>query len=233
EKQGSKSVRQLGAARLAQHQPGMPEPELEPVGLENSRRKTRILKSASAWKSYRSMIRWYALDHIARAICQESAKPVLSLLAEPPQERSQWVNVGGQLMPEHSYRTLQQSIMSGAINEWNAVHAFYRDESGKYHGQVLQHAVASLQEMEGGELSRARLAELLTELPVIEQEIQEQMIATRRKDHEHPFRKMLYTGRKEMDAVIGRFTDNRFLQDQASTAAELSVRVKKAKKLLA
>ena len=229
----SASLRKAGVQWFRSGETTGSDIDLPTTGLENSRRKTVILKVRSAYSAYRKMIRWYALDILSRAIFEQSPKSVLQLFAGPRKVREEWVNVGGQLMPAVGSAQLVSSITSGKISGWTSVHDHYRMQSEQYDQQVLEHAVASLQELEDGAIiTPVKLSELLQELPHIEQEIQGQLLATRRKDHESPFRKMLYGNAKEMEAVMGSLKDNSFLNGQAASAKALIARVKHACKQL-
>jgi len=228
------ACRKKGAELLQNPDSGVQDIELVSAGLENSRRKTRILKVRSAYEAYRNMIRWYALDHLSRALVEQPSADIIRMLTGPKRKRAEWTNIGGQLMPAEESGRLVSSITRGTISGWEALHEQYRILSQRYDRQVLDHAVASLQELEGVEaLTAESLSSLLAGLPQFEQEIQQQMISTRKKDHENPFRKMIYANKREMESVIGNLNDNSFLKAQAAAAKELTARVKRASKQLA
>jgi hypothetical protein len=42
--------------------------------------------------------------------------------------------------------------------------------------------------------------------------IEEQLVASRSKDYQNPFRKLVYESEKEMNEVIGRLADNPFIR---------------------
>ena len=52
---------------------------------------------------------------------------------------------------------------------------------------------------------------------------------SRAKDHQNPFRKMVYSSKKEMDKVIGSFSENSFIKEQV---AEMKIYRKKASDLI-
>ena len=62
-------------------------------------------------------------------------------------KRNVWENVGGQLLPKLLVDTLVKQIHSEKINTWDEVHEFYRKNGEVYKDQKLQHAFASLLEI--------------------------------------------------------------------------------------
>ena len=56
-------------------------------------------------------------------------------------------------------------------------------------------------------------------------------IDSRRKDYENPYRKMVYDNEAEMDAVIGKFEENEFIEITKNEAVYLEKKVAQFLKL--
>ena len=65
--------------------------------------------------------------------------------------------------------------------------------------------------MSASQLSRSRIEALVREAMVTNRWIEEQLIASRSKDYQNQFRKLVYENEKEMNEVMGRFADNPFI----------------------
>ena len=65
--------------------------------------------------------------------------------------------------------------------------------------------------MSASQLSRSRLEALVREAMVTNRWIEEQLIASRSKDYQNQFRKLVYENEKEMNEVMGRLADNPFI----------------------
>jgi hypothetical protein len=51
------------------------------------------------------------------------------------------------------------------------------------------------------------------------------IVQSREKDMTNPFRKMVYANEKEMEAVLGKMTDNSFVREKDRERKELSLRI--------
>jgi hypothetical protein len=185
-------------------------------GFENSKRTVRILKTASAYQAYKRMIVFYAIEQLLAYVEEQSPSwtTLRSLLLKAKGKRTAWKNLGGQLITEQALAQLCKKIKSGALGGWDAIHQWYRDQSLLYPTQKQTHALAALWEVSGmsaSQLSRSRIEALVREAMVTNRWIEEQLIASRSKDYQNQFRKLVYENEKEMNEVMGRFADNPFI----------------------
>lgn len=195
------------------------ELDLSKAGLENSKRKVIALKTVRAEKIYQELITYYAGIHLVGYIQRHGLRSWNSLRSALPSRlsRANWVNIGGQLMPESSLQTLFKQIKSGKVNSWDQVHEFYEKNAAVYDEQVFQHALASWLELKGMPLSRFGKKDLLTILQEtldIKEWMTKGVYESRAKDHRNPFRKMVYDSNAEMNSVIGKLEENPFIQQQ-------------------
>jgi hypothetical protein len=185
-------------------------------GFENSKRKVTILKTAQAYQVYKRMIVFYAVEQLLTCFEEQNASwaALRSLLLQAKGKRTAWKNLGGQLITEQALSQLCKKIKTGALEGWDAIHQWYRDQSLLYPKQKLIHALAALWEVSGmgaSHISRSRVEALVREAMATNRWIEEQLIASRTKDYQNSFRKMVYETEKEMNEVMGKLVDNPFI----------------------
>lgn len=224
-----------GKALLEAHDPIVDQLEIVAEGVENSKRKVVLLKVSKAYHSYRSMIFWYGINRVLSKLSDTKSfsKNFESILNYSP-DRWDFINVGGQLIAEKEINLIISSISKGRISQWEKLHRFYKDQSRRYEDLVLQHAVASLREITQAGKNFSRPQQWITWLNdflKLESEIQKNILMTRKKDYENPFRKMIYGSTKEMESVLGPLKDNSFLKEQTQHFSELKKQVNQAQKL--
>ncbi|MFW5643269.1 MAG: hypothetical protein ACOCYQ_04520, partial [Alkalispirochaeta sp.] len=129
---------------------------------------------------------------------------------------SEWVNLGGQLVPEADVTALRREIAAGTIDSWDAVHHRYDELAARYPDDLAAHAFAVARELLGdrsseGELDRDDLKGFLSGAITIQEMIRDRVYQSRRKDYENPFRVATYMSTDEMEAAIGTIDDNSFV----------------------
>jgi len=203
-------ARKKGRKLLTGEDAAVDDLEILGEGMENSERKTVILKARPAYQSFVRMIRFYGIRHLIRHIGMAQLKGQVML----PTKRTSWINLGGQLVPEKEFRKFRQQIRSGRIKSWDDVHIFYDEQTSLYHQQVLEHAFASLREIAGLKkgIDKEEIIDLLNEANETANWIVEGITQSRQKDYDNPFRRMVYENDAEMEKVIGRMQDNSFIR---------------------
>lgn len=185
-------------------------------GVENSKRPVEIIKVARAYEVFRRMILYYAAKNIVEVLRDVPAGGTDTLLETlAGSQRSPWVNVGGQLMPEPEAERIRSDTKHLVLKSWDDIHQRYQELGQEYATQKLQHAVACLTEIRGiapGQLDTATLCGWLTESLEVSAWIEQQVTATRAKDYKNPFRTMVYTDKKEMESVVGKLSDDSFIR---------------------
>src|SRR5690606_17132151 len=61
--------------------------------------------------------------------------------------RSEWMNIGSQLIKKSAVEKLKEAIKSDKIKSWHEVHQFYKTQGEAYYADKLQHAYTSLLEI--------------------------------------------------------------------------------------
>ena len=218
-----------GRSLLEAKDPLVDKLEIVAEQVENSKRKAVLLKVSKAYQSYRSMVFWYSLNSILLRLNEaKSFSKTFAAILKFSTNRQNFINVGGQLIPEKEINQLSTGILNGKFDRWEKIHSFYKDQSKVYDDHVLQHSVASLKEITSAGKNFFQAKQWMTWLQQfvgIEEEIQKSILATRKKDHQNPFRKMIYGSQKEMDAVLGSLEENSFLKEQVHYFSELKMKV--------
>lgn len=193
--------------------------EILAYGFENNSRPVVLTKVKEAYSIYKRVVVYYGITQVLRFIEQEKIHSFEALLSALPGQpvRLEWENIGGQLMPVNSVRTLFSDIKSNSIQTWEDLHQFYRKNGALYADQKLQHAYASLLEilqLDAGQMTASLFKELLQEAVQTKEWMTENIYNSRAKDYQSSFRKMVYNNEKEMVAVIGKLKDNVFVNQQ-------------------
>lgn len=201
------------------------------TGWENSKRITELHKVKEATKIFKELIRYYGTIEIFNHIVQnkisnfETLKKSLSAKVQ----RSQWLNIGGQLIQKSEIEKLKLNIKSGKISNWVEMHDFYKQQGKKYQPDRLNHGYTSLLEILGitpKQFNPTLLKQLLQQALVTRQWMCNGILESRAKDYSNPFRKMVYDNNEEMHKVIGRLEDNSFIQQQFASLEEMKKLVK-------
>lgn len=209
--------------------------ELDADGIENSNRKIVIIKSTQAVTAYNDMIFFYGMEHLLSLAEKPAFKNIKSFLTslKVKTKRSEWLNIGGQLIQENQVGSLKNKIKSGAIKSWQQVHNFYKKQEAAYQENKTSHAIASLEELKQKnieEITKNEMAAMLEQFVSIKTKMVAGIEASRKKDYTNPFRKMVYDNDEEMDNVIGKFENNSFIKQQKTELALYKKRVNAVKK---
>ena len=203
-------------------------------GWENSKRKTELHKIPQAVLIFKELIIYYGvmeiLEHITNNKFADFAALKKTLSAKI--QRSEWLNVGGQLIQKAEIENVKRNIKSGKVKSWVELHNFYRQQGIAYTTDKLNHAYTSLLEILNitpRQFTPLLLKELLKQALNTKEWMCKGIFDSRAKDYSNPFRKMVYETNEEMNKVIGRLEDNSFIQQQL---ADLDVMKKQVKSVL-
>ncbi len=189
------------------------------AGIENSHRKTEVVKVQQSINLFKELIAFYGTIQIIDHINANNFSSFDELKKSIPVRisRGEWKNVGGQLIPLADLEKLKNKIKNGKITSWGGVHDFYCQEGEVYKKNKLIHAFTSLLEIENitskqftAECFKALLEKSIATKTWMTKGIYDSRI----KDYENPFRKMIYDNKEEMEAVVGKIEDNSFIQKQ-------------------
>jgi hypothetical protein len=206
-------------------------------GFENSKRKTKLVKSYDAYHMFGKMVFIYGIEALLSLIEGKKGNAILNTIKEIKISSTNltWTNIGGQLIPQKNVDGLLSKIKAGSIKSWNEVHKFYEQESEKYLLRKENHALSYLSQLTGLKLNSLNANQLntwLDEYLEIKKDITQKIEATRAKDYANPFRQMVYESEAEMNAVVGALKDNGFINDQNKAIKKLAADINALKKEL-
>ena len=229
---GAEPERRRGR-RLLQEQPAEADRlDLRVKGIENSRRLTRLLKPGTAYVVYREMLFHYCVMELVEAAERaELASPVelLQLWGDvaPATRETRWENWGGQLIPGAEADRLREAIRSGGPASWADVHAQYDRLWQAYPEARARHAAAVALELESlPSLADVPWREWAERALATQRRIAALVRESRAKDFTQPFRAITFASRAEMDVVLGRLEDNRFVRQVAEEAEAVAQRLR-------
>jgi len=198
--------------------------------VEFSRRKVVLAKPKEAYKTYRRMIRYYAVKQIIELMESRSFTDLHTLVSSFPTTRSQFENIGGQLVPKTKLDTLLADIRHNKILSWKDAHVRYHAWSDLYIEDKFKHAVASLAEVTGQGPSSwdpKFMMDLIEEAMETRRWIFAEIESSRSKDYQNPFKQMVYDSYQEMEEVVGRLEDNDFINKERDGLFDFERSVKK------
>lgn len=202
---------------------------------ENSKRKVILLKTRIAYHLFIELIRYYGTLHLLDLISEEQIRSVDALKSVLPgrTKRTEWINLGGQLITSDEHQQLKEKIKTGKIKSWDEVHAHYSMLGNKYPAQKRAHALASLVEITGLSLKKIdehQLEQLCNNALTTKEWMTKGIHDSRAKDYLNPFRKMVYESFEEMNAVIGKIEDNSFIKQQLAELGSFKQKITRLKK---
>ncbi len=212
-----------GKALLTDQDKIIDELEIVATGFENSKRKTVLIKVRQSYLLFKEMIHFYGTTQLIKFIQQNKFKSFDELISAIPNKlkREEWLNIGGQLMTESTVHSLKEKVKKGKIKSWDGLHEFYTEEGTKYTAQKLNHALASLAEINNINLKKTdaeSISVFLSKAVATKEWMSESIYKSREKDYTNPYRKMVYDTQKEMDKVVGKLDDNSFIIQQKEDA---------------
>ena len=226
----------VGMELLEKRDPIIQELTIVAADFENTKRPTIIIKALEAYHLFKELITYYGTTHLLKALNKSDTETMYSVKnLSVKTTRNNWLNMGGQLMPVTEVEELKKKIKTGKISSWKMTHDFYRSQKEKYDGQVLAHAMASLNELTGLNIKKAtkeELSNLLDQAVATRTWMTKGILTSRAKDYSNTFRKMAYDDEAEMNEVVGKLEDNSFIIEQTKELKKFKKMVSLGKKKL-
>ncbi|MBR0099787.1 MAG: DUF4954 family protein, partial [Treponema sp.] len=191
-----------------------------------------IIKPAKAYKAYRRIVKYFAVRTLCD-YCERNGKQWLSSedifkISEKPLF-SEWVNVGGQILPEKKLNELFDLIKNESVNSWEKVHDFYDECQKKYEEYKVAYALNLLEKLYSRpleEFNRKIFDGIIEDVLFANQDMYNATLISRMKDFDDEFRMQTFRNAREMDAVLGGITDNEFILDMKKETAAFEEKVK-------
>nr|AXS01219.1 hypothetical protein [uncultured bacterium] len=186
---------------------------------ERSKRGQKIIKPFEGIASYRLMLHYYSVKTIAAFFDSRPGldfQGMCDLLGSPsPKERvTDWVNMGGQIVPAFRVDKLRREIGEGRYKNWDDIHDVYNLWDEEYQLDKCRHAWAVLAYIKNTENppSADMLKSEFAAVCEIRRWIDRQIYESRDKDYRNPFKKATFRNQAEMENVLGKPGDNSFIK---------------------
>lgn len=168
-------------------------------GMENSRRKTVILKAGAAYRAYEEMLIYYAVKTLSEVY--GDTFPPLTLADS--KRCMVWFNIGGQLVGYEDLKQLKDDVEGGLLNSWADVNERLNCLWADYPLQKARHAYQILCELSAKKiLSEEDWSKYCSRYRSICLYVAEQVRITRQKDHDNPYRSLSFWDENERAAVL-------------------------------
>jgi len=185
---------------------------------ENSKRDQVVIKPKEAIAAYRQMLQYYSVKKIAayfdlhpdldyKALCD-------LMTSSSPQERiTDWVNMGGQIVPAFRVDKLRKEIGEDKYKTWDEIHNVYDEWDKEYPLDKCRHAWAVLLlETGNNTLDASAFKKELDVVLETRQWIEKQIYESRAKDYQNKFKMATYRNQAEMEQVLGKPEENPFIK---------------------
>ena len=196
--------------------------------MEKGKRKVRILKPRKAYNAYGEMILYYAVKNIINYLGENKENSIekLNNMFEGKRLR-EWINLGGQMMPNEYVEQLRNDINEGVLNTWDEIHQRYNELWENYQQEKLRHSYLSLLYLlQTDNLSQEAWNETLDKAVEIQQFICNQVYESRKKDYENPYRNATFRNEEEKIAVIGTIDETSFVKQVKEETEQFIAHVK-------
>lgn len=201
--------------------------------MEKSHRNVRILKAYKAYHAYGDMITYYALKNVL-AYMEEHQDAAFSSLSElmSGARKSEWINLGGQLMLESDCDAIRSDVREGVLNSWKEIHHRYNDIWKKYSADKLEHSLKCYRDAYGMDenFTDDDWKKLLDRGIEIQRYVCDSVFESRRKDYENEFRLSTFRNVEESLAAWGKLEDNDFIILERRKTEEVTERIQNLKK---
>lgn len=176
-----------------------------------------IVKPLRAYREYKKMVEYFAAKTIVNHLHSTNINNESSLKNIYTNEVFlNWVNVGGQVMPEQIFENIITNIKNGSITSWSEIHNYYDKQEEDYALQKVRYAMFVIEKINNKtiiEMNTQDIEKIVSDATIVAETIYQQSYSSRNKDYKDPFRLMTYKSEKEMISVVGDIADNDFLID--------------------
>ncbi len=178
-----------------------------------------IHKPVRAYKTYRKIIKYFACS-VLMEYCASSksriTREALKYIVKQIPLYTEWVNAGGQIVPQLKIEELCARIKNGIIKNWDEVHAFYDECENNYLFYKTNYAVYLLEQLYSKKIRDFEdeiFEDIISDVTAVSSEMLGEARISREKDFVDEFRKITFRNDEEMEAVLGTINDNEFLAE--------------------
>ncbi len=200
--------------------------------MENSKRKTVVIKAYEGYKAYGDMLHYYAMKNLL-AWTEANPGATFSRMQEELSGKRQkdWINLGGQIMQKKDLDLLREDIVSGKYPAWRDIHKRYNKIWQRYPLDKQRHAWAVLCGLNcTRNLTVEQWVAALDRAGEIQKYVSDQVYISRKKDYENPFKFITFRSPEEMKAALGDVDENSFIVQVKIETEQMLEKIRKIKK---
>ncbi|WP_296325429.1 DUF4954 family protein [Treponema sp. UBA3813] len=191
-----------------------------------------VIKPVKAYKAYRRIVKYFAVRTLCD-YCDRNGKERLSSedifkISKMPLF-SEWVNVGGQIIPELRLSQLFELIKEQTADTWEKVHDYYDGCQELYEDFKVAYALNLLEKLYSRPISdfnRRIFDGIIEDVLFANQDMYNATLISRMKDFDDEFRMNTFRNAREMDAVLGGITDNEFILEMKESTSVFEKKVR-------
>ncbi|NQV18595.1 MAG: DUF4954 family protein [Armatimonadetes bacterium] len=227
-----KELAQIGRQLLSGSEEHVDSLEILGENMEKSKRKVAIIKVYKSYHAYYDMLYYYGIKNLMEYMNVNPEADFSSMCKTLKCNREKnWVNLGGQLIPEKDVDQLRTDIGVGKLTNWTEIHHRYDALWKRYPLEKQKHAYATLCEiLETDNLTKKQWVSALDKAKEIQEFIRDQVYVSRKKDFDNPFRQSTYRNMAEMTAAIGTIEDNSFVKQVRDETKDFKKLIEEIKK---
>jgi len=213
-KEEENELEKIGKELLAGSEDKVQNLEVLGENMERSNRKVVILKVYNSYHAYHDMLLYYCVKNLFTYFQSDHKASFNTMCKTLKGTRiKNWVNMGGQLIPEKDVDQLRADIGAGRLNTWLDIHNRYNELWSEYQLEKQKHAYALLCELfETNELKKDHWNSAIDQFVRIQEYIRDQVYISRKKDFDNKFRQATFRNTEEMTASIGTIEENDFVK---------------------
>jgi len=178
-----------------------------------------IHKPVRAYKTYRKILKYFACSALME-YCQfyktQITRDELKIIVKQIPLYTEWVNAGGQIIPQLKLEELFARIKTGNIKNWQQVHDFYDECQKNYLNYKANYAIYLLEQLYSQKVRDFEpeiFRDIISDVTLVSDEMLGEARSSREKDYVDEFRKITFRNDEEMEAVLGTIDDNEFLSE--------------------
>lgn len=192
-----------------------------------------IYKPAQAYREYRRVLKYFAaeclMDYVVRKNRETLTLKDISEIKGIPLY-TEWMNVGGQVIPNARVQELFHRIKTGEFENWSQVHSYYDECQDKYYLYKARYALYIIEWLYSKSIeyfTKTDYEKYLTDVAFVSVNMLESSIQVREKDFTDYFRSITYRNEAEKEAVLGTIDNDGFLARLRNATDEFEANLEK------
>lgn len=197
-----------------------------------------IYKPSQAYREYRRILKYYAAESLMNYVLRNNRESLtledISRIKDIPLY-TEWMNVGGQVMPNAKVQELFFRIKQGEFQNWEQVHKFYDECEANYVEYKARYSLYIIEWLYSKSIeyfTKTDFDKFLTDVAFVSVNMLESSIQVREKDFTDYFRSVTYRNEAEKEAVLGTIDEDGFLKKLRNATDEFEANLQKLFKCL-